>query len=235
VGSYGRDLPVVKNFFSLRKTIVPHFREYCFFFSVLFKTIFNYSAQFLTVNPLKNKKYPLFFNFFSKNSLFFARGWRQLFGKCGYYFSFFKKFFFETLFVSSFQGFYVFFFFSGLLIVIFFFIMATLIKLGSYNSNYRRIHGYLGYYVVAPVSFIFLSSAVKTEMQVPGPVQQKISRLALPIFCIFVLYRVVQAASKRQIDAHLHYLVAFWGIVCGAGPFRSIALVIGWWKECEVK
>merc|ERR1719188_200237 len=111
--------------------------------------------------------------------------------------------------------------------------MATLIKMGSFHSKYRRLHGNLGYYVVGPFCLIFLLSAVNNELQIPGPPQQKVSRLALPIFCILVLYQVIKSAQKRQIDAHLHYLVAFWGLVCGAGPLRSMAMVVGWYFECE--
>lgn len=121
----------------------------------------------------------------------------------------------------------------GLILVVTIAIMATLIKWGGFNSKYRRIHGKLGYYVVGPLSFLFLLSAINNELNVPGPVEQKVSRLLLPIVCIWNLYLIIKSAYYRRIDAHLHYIVSFWGLCCGAGPLRSGTVFSGWWSGCK--
>lgn len=112
-------------------------------------------------------------------------------------------------------------------------VMASLIKYGSYGGPLRRTHKFLGKYVIPPVALCFLLSAVRAELMLPGSIPQKIARNMLVVWCVIVLYLVVKTALTRQIAAHLHYLVAFWGLVCSAGSLRGMGLFLGWLNDCK--
>jgi len=112
-------------------------------------------------------------------------------------------------------------------------VMASLIKFGTYGGVLRNIHKKLGTYFIPPVAVAFLSSAVWAELMLPGSIPQKIARNSLVVWCIFVLWKLLKSAFDRNIAAHLHYLVAFWGLVCSAGSLRGAALFIGWCFDCK--
>jgi len=121
----------------------------------------------------------------------------------------------------------------GIFISIAMSLMAGMILFGKYGGPLRTTHKYVGKYVIPPIVFVFLCSAVVCELQLPGTLPQKLARNALAPWCMMVLYNVLQAACERHIAAHLHYLVAFWGLCCSAGPLRSVAIWWGWFLGCE--
>lgn len=101
------------------------------------------------------------------------------------------------------------------------------------RGPYRSAHKFLGQYVIPPVAVIFLSSAVWAELQLPGSISQKIARNMLTIWVAIVLINVIRNAWNKNIKAHLHYVVCFWGLVCSAGALRGMALVWGYLLGCE--
>lgn len=101
------------------------------------------------------------------------------------------------------------------------------------RGPFRRTHKFLGEFVIPAVAIAFLASAVWAELQLPGNVSQKIARNMLTLWVAMVLFFLIKHAWNKNIKAHLHYVVCFWGLVCSAGALRGMVLLWGYLLGCE--
>lgn len=112
-------------------------------------------------------------------------------------------------------------------------LQAISIKFGSFGGTLRKAHQFMGNYIIPVVAASFLLASILAELQLPGSIPQKIGRNLLTIWVLIVLYFMLSSAWSRKIEAHLHYLVVFWGLCVSAGALRGMAVFIGWAADCD--